>query len=53
MSIRGSGGITIKGSAGVKELFPGKAGNVGKELFSEKLEGRGGNRRRKAEDLFY
>lgn len=37
----------------VKELFPGKAGgNAGKELFAEKLQGRGG-RRNKAEDMFY
>jgi hypothetical protein len=51
-------GISIKGMAlvsepSVKELFPNKAGlNAGKELFSEKLEGRGG-RRRRAEDMFY
>jgi hypothetical protein len=51
-------GISIKGMAlvpepSVKELFPHKAGlNAGKELFSEKLEGRGG-RRRRAEDMFY
>jgi len=37
----------------VKELFPDKfSGNTGKELFAEKLEGRG-RRRQKAEDLFY
>lgn len=36
--------------AGVKELFPTKL-NSTKELFSEKLEGRGG-RRRRAEDHF-
>ncbi|KAI9740735.1 MAG: hypothetical protein M1818_004700 [Claussenomyces sp. TS43310] len=48
-------GISIKGSAApsVKELFPSRAsGNAGKELFTDKLEGRGG-RRRKAEDMFY
>ncbi|KAI9724797.1 MAG: hypothetical protein M1812_000073 [Candelaria pacifica] len=50
-------GFTIRGAAGgamaetVKELFPGK-GNAGKELFADKLQGRGG-RRRKAEDMFY
>jgi hypothetical protein len=51
-------GISIKGMAlgaepSVKELFPHKTGlNAGKELFSEKLEGRGG-RRQRAEDMFY
>ncbi|KAK2052842.1 hypothetical protein LY76DRAFT_598308 [Colletotrichum caudatum] len=48
-------GFTIKGAAGasVKELFPGRfgSGNTGKELFVDKLEGRG-RRRQKAEDLF-
>jgi hypothetical protein len=48
--------FNIKGAAlgpRVKELFPSKFGdNAGKELFSERLEGRGG-RRQKAEDLFY
>ncbi|KAK2017915.1 hypothetical protein LZ32DRAFT_423367 [Colletotrichum eremochloae] len=48
-------GFTIKGAAGasVKELFPGRfgSGNTGKELFADKLEGRG-RRRQKAEDLF-
>jgi hypothetical protein len=45
--------FAIKGAAdsGVKELFP-SVGNAGKELFSERLEGRG-RRRNKAEDLFY
>lgn len=54
ISIRGnSNGLSIKGAAAVRELFPSKySGNVGKELFSDKLEGRGG-RRRKAEDMFY
>ncbi|KAK4657963.1 hypothetical protein QC762_202580 [Podospora pseudocomata] len=46
-------GIAIKGTgAKVKELFPGKfgsGGNAGKELFAEKLEGRG-RRRQRAED---
>ncbi|KAM5453075.1 hypothetical protein MaudCBS49596_002851 [Microsporum audouinii] len=54
MSIRGnaSGGISIKGAASVRELFPSKyTGNEGKELFSDTLEGRGG-RRRRAEDMF-
>ena len=54
MSIRGtSQGISIKGAASVRELFPHKfTGNEGKELFSDSLQGRGG-RRRKAEDMFY
>jgi hypothetical protein len=51
-----STGFSIKGVAsgfGGKELFPGRTGqNSGKELFSEKLEGRGG-RRQRAEDMFY
>ncbi|KAK2812530.1 hypothetical protein FQN49_008356 [Arthroderma sp. PD_2] len=54
MSIRGnaSGGISIKGAAAVRELFPSKySGNEGKELFSDTIEGRGGKRRR-AEDMF-
>jgi hypothetical protein len=63
-SIRGASrqqqasGISIKGMAlhpepPVKELFPHKSRlNAGKELFSEKLEGRGG-RRQRAEDMFY
>ncbi|OLN97517.1 Uncharacterized protein C16C4.16c [Colletotrichum chlorophyti] len=49
-----SGGFSIKGAAGanVKELFPDRFdGNSGKELFANKLEGRG-RRRQKAEDLF-
>ena len=61
ISIRGNSGLSIKGRAGdasdnfavkgasgVKELFPVKAasgGNAGKELFGEKLKGRGGARR--------
>lgn len=46
-------GIAIKGTGPtVKELFPEKFGNANKELFAEKLEGRG-RRRQKAEDSFY
>lgn len=59
LSIRGSAaanqnnGISIKGAASVRELFPSKyTGNEGKELFSDKIQGRGG-RRRKAEDMFH
>jgi hypothetical protein len=45
--------FNIKGAAKVKELFPATFGdNAGKELFSERLEGRD-KRRQKAEDLFY
>lgn len=48
-------GVSIKGSAAavnkVKELFPMKSGNVGKELFGDRLEARRGERR-KAEDMF-
>lgn len=54
MSIRGSAnGLSIKGrGSSVRELFPSKFNNnAGKELFSEKIEGRGGPRRR-AEDMF-
>ncbi|RAH50788.1 NCBP3 domain-containing protein [Aspergillus brunneoviolaceus CBS 621.78] len=54
MSVRGAAsGISIKGrGASVRELFPSKFNsNAGKELFSEKIEGRGGPRRR-AEDMF-
>ncbi|KAJ5688598.1 hypothetical protein N7462_002990 [Penicillium macrosclerotiorum] len=55
-AIRAAGrGMSIKGrGASVRELFPDKFNNnrnVGKELFSETLEGRGG-RRRRAEDMF-
>lgn len=53
-AMRNSGpGLSIKGrGSSVRELFPTKYGdNAGKELFNEKLEGRGG-RRRRAEDLF-
>ena len=64
LSIRGASrkqnqGFLIRGGAGVNtigtitELFPGKAaGNAGKELFAEKVKGRGG-RRNRAEDMFY
>ncbi|KAL9095680.1 MAG: hypothetical protein Q9165_002112 [Trypethelium subeluteriae] len=59
-NIRGSAsgsGFSIKGAAQephqiVKELFPMKAGNSGKELFGEKIKGRGGARR-KAEDMYF
>lgn len=47
--------FSIKGAAGgqAKELFPSHFGeNSGKELFSERLEGRG-RQRQKAEDLFH
>ncbi|EPS28065.1 hypothetical protein PDE_03011 [Penicillium oxalicum 114-2] len=53
-ALRNAGqGISIKGrGASVRELFPGNfKENTGKELFSEKLDGRGG-RRQRAEDLF-
>ncbi|KAL4916976.1 hypothetical protein BDW62DRAFT_91021 [Aspergillus aurantiobrunneus] len=55
-AIRGAAenGISIKGRGGasVRELFPSKySSNAGKELFSDKIEGRGGPRR-KAEDMF-
>lgn len=52
-----STGFSIRGAASdgstvVKELFPLKTGtNAGKELFGEKIKGRGGARRR-AEDMF-
>ena len=60
ISIRGAAsqvdrGISIRGTASsstVKELFPAKAGNAGKELFAEKLQGRGG-KRNLAADMFY
>lgn len=45
-------GISIKGRATAKDLFPEKLGNAGKELFVDKIEGRG-RPRRKAEDSFY
>ena len=62
ISIRGSAqaasdGFSIRGAAQephqiVKELFPMKAGNAGKELFGDKIKGRGGPRR-KAEDMYF
>lgn len=63
LSVRGqASGLSVKGAAvpTARELFPmkaggaggGGAGNMGKELFAEKIEGRGRNRR-KAEDMFY
>ncbi|KAL8738621.1 MAG: hypothetical protein Q9181_000617 [Wetmoreana brouardii] len=63
MSIRGAyqhqdSGISIVGAAKnshvgtIRELFPSKTGNSGKELFAEKLQGRG-LKRNKAEDMFY
>ncbi|KAH8751061.1 hypothetical protein F5883DRAFT_211282 [Diaporthe sp. PMI_573] len=48
-------GISIKGSANKKELFPENLGgnlNAGKELFAGELDGRG-RRRQKAEDLYF
>ncbi|KAF2142582.1 uncharacterized protein K452DRAFT_21062 [Aplosporella prunicola CBS 121167] len=53
-------GFSIRGAAGEapRELFPlksgkgGSGGNAGKELFAEKIKGRGGPRRR-AEDMFF
>ena len=52
-------GISIKGweeNSGKRELFPGKlmggGANSGKELFADRLIGRG-DKRRKAEDMFY
>ena len=64
LSIRGASkldtGFIIRGVAAdgtrvgvIKELFPDKAGsNSGKELFAEKLEGRGRGRKRAA-DMFH
>ncbi|EHY53862.1 hypothetical protein HRR83_004505 [Exophiala dermatitidis] len=53
-SIKGSGGFSIKGRAGVKELFPNqydKGGrNEGKELFDEPVREK--RIRRRAGDLF-
>lgn len=47
------GGAAVNAIGTIKELFPGKAaGNAGKELFAEKVEGRGA-RRNRAEDMFY
>ncbi|KAK4959561.1 hypothetical protein LTR66_013058 [Elasticomyces elasticus] len=57
-SAQDTSGFSIRGASKVqdvnpvvKELFPMKAGNSGKELFADKIQGRGGQRRR-AEDLF-
>ncbi|KAB2574918.1 putative nucleotide-binding alpha-beta plait protein [Lasiodiplodia theobromae] len=47
-------GFSIRGAADVRELFPMKSGagsNAGKELFSEKIQGRG-EPRRKADMYF-
>ncbi|KAL9015360.1 MAG: hypothetical protein Q9173_000027 [Seirophora scorigena] len=59
ISIRGAStdhdtGVSIRGAAQgtIRELFPQKAGNSGKELFAERLRDRL-SRRNKAEDLFY
>ncbi|KAK7532327.1 uncharacterized protein J3D65DRAFT_102329 [Phyllosticta citribraziliensis] len=60
-SVKGAGeqapGFHIRGAASepvnVKELFPIKSGsNAGKELFGDKIKGRGAARRR-AEDMFF
>ena len=55
ISVRGAStqGVSIRGFAegSTKELSPQKMGNAGKELFAEKLQGRGG-RRNRAEDMF-
>jgi hypothetical protein len=54
----GDNGISIRGMAGaqsqsVRELFPSKVGsNAGKELFGERIKGRG-VQRRKAEDMYH
>lgn len=59
LTIRGASrqdqGFSIRGGAAgtITELFPSKAAsNAGKELFAEKLEGRGA-RRTRAEDMFH
>ena len=64
LNIRGASkqdpGFAIRGVASdgtrigvIKELFPDKKGsNSGKELFAEKIQGRGG-RRNRAEDMFH
>ena len=47
------GGAAVDAIGTIKELFPGKAAsNAGKELFVEKVEGRGA-RRNRAQDMFY
>ena len=50
-SIRGGGAARHTPDRTIKELFPGRAGNTGKELFAGKLQGRRGNRNRA--DMFY
>lgn len=63
VSIRGASkrqdtGVSIRGAAQkshvgtIRELFPDKAGNSGKELFAEQLHYQNSKRNR-AEDLFY
>jgi hypothetical protein len=53
LSIKGSGGLSIKGAAAnTRELFPSlyqKGGNEGKELFSDKIREKG--RRIRADDF--
>ena len=52
LSIKGSGGLSIKGAANTRELFPSlyqKGGNEGKELFSDKIREKG--RRIRADDF--
>ena len=55
IAVRGASnhGVSIRGFAEdlTKELFPNKMSNMGKELFGEKIKGRGGKRNR-AEDMF-
>ena len=54
ITVRGASaqGVSIRGCAeSTRELFPQKMGNAGKELFTEKLQNRGG-RRNRAEDMF-
>jgi hypothetical protein len=52
LSIKGAGSSRLQHQSTARELFPLKAGsNMGKELFGEKIKGRGGPRRR-AEDMF-
>ena len=47
------GGAAVNAIGTIKELFPGRtSGNAGKELFAEKVQGRGIKRNR-AEDMFY
>lgn len=59
-SIKGTAdapGFSIRGAsrdvnAKVKELFPTKAGNDRKDLFADRMGGKAGGQRRRAEDLF-